>query len=60
LACQGGDGLVGDEIHLHGAIVNPGRILKITHGTSTFAAQPSTKKARQSGPFKPCKEDQVP
>jgi hypothetical protein len=40
--------------------VNLGGILKITHGTSTFAAQLGKKKARQSGPFKACKEDQVP
>ena len=44
LAGQGRGGLVGDEVHLHGAIVNPGRILKITHGTSTFATEPGTKK----------------
>ena len=49
LTCQGGGGLVGDEIHLHGAIVSPGRILKITHGTSTFADQPSKKRPAKAG-----------
>jgi hypothetical protein len=48
--------LVGDEIHLHEAIVNPGGILKITHGTSTFAAQPGKKKPAEAGLLKLAKK----
>ena len=33
LPCQGGHGLIGNEIELHRGIVNVWRILKITHGT---------------------------
>jgi hypothetical protein len=33
LACQGGGGLVGDEIELHGTIVRWLQVLEITQGT---------------------------